>query len=418
MRDRIVVGLESNATRKKLLETSNLTLKKTIDICKSREITTAQMKAFEQQEASVHGIGPSKKYKHRPQAASKPNSKNDTSTRPKSSSFKSRSKEVKDCKYCSKNHMRGECPAFGATCNYCSKENHFEQVCFKKLREQRGRPNTVKGVDAGDSETDYEYESDSDTSTEYINMVRECISRPNNNNINSVADPDIFAEMLIKPNDRPVTFQIDCGAKVNTIPEKYIDQKELITPRPSTLQMWNKSTMKTHGKYRLKLQNPTNGKKYSIDFVVVNDDFTPLLGSKASQQINLITINENNFSRVELLASVNRPNDIKPEEEFAQVFDGKLGCLPGEVHLETDKSIEPTILPPRRLPHAIRPKVKTELENLVERGVIKPVEEPTQWVSQLVVAEKRNKNKDLRICIDPRPLNKALKRTLSIAHHR
>ena len=110
--------------------------------------------------------------------------------------------------------MKGECPAFGETCNYCLGKNHFEQVCFKKQHD-RSRSNAVKRVDTVDSdsetETDYDYESDSDTSTDYINLVREC------NHINSVAVPDTFAEMLIKPNDRPVTFQITCGAKVNTI---------------------------------------------------------------------------------------------------------------------------------------------------------------------------------------------------------
>ena len=38
--------------------------------------------------------------------------------------------------------------------------------------------------------------------------------------------------------------------------------------------------------------------------------------------------------------------------------------------------------------------------------MIVPVDEPTDWVSQMSVAEKRS---GVRICIDPRPLNKALK---------
>jgi hypothetical protein len=60
------------------------------------------------------------------------------------------------------------------------------------------------------------------------------------------------------------------------------------------------------------------------------------------------------------------------------------------------------------MPYTIKPKVKSELDKLVKTGVITPVDTPTKWVSQLVIAEK--KSGDLRICIDPRPLNKALKR--------
>ena len=40
--------------------------------------------------------------------------------------------------------------------------------------------------------------------------------------------------------------------------------------------------------------------------------------------------------------------------------------------------------------------------------VIAPVDEPTEWVSQFVVAVK--KSGELRVCIDPKALNAALKR--------
>ena len=43
-----------------------------------------------------------------------------------------------------------------------------------------------------------------------------------------------------------------------------------------------------------------------------------------------------------------------------------------------------------------------------ENGVIAKVKEPTDWVSSLVVVEK--KNGKLRICIDPKNLNDNLKR--------
>ena len=41
------------------------------------------------------------------------------------------------------------------------------------------------------------------------------------------------------------------------------------------------------------------------------------------------------------------------------------------------------------------------------QGIIKKVTQPTLWVNSMV-NEKRNR--DLRICIDPRDLNKAIKR--------
>ena len=44
---------------------------------------------------------------------------------------------------------------------------------------------------------------------------------------------------------------------------------------------------------------------------------------------------------------------------------------------------------------------------IVDTGMIVPVDEPTKWVSQMTVAEKES---GIIICIDPRPLNKTLKR--------
>ena len=42
-----------------------------------------------------------------------------------------------------------------------------------------------------------------------------------------------------------------------------------------------------------------------------------------------------------------------------------------------------------------------------KQGIITPVTEATEWVSSLVVIDKNNK---VRICLDPRDLNRAIKR--------
>ena len=52
--------------------------------------------------------------------------------------------------------------------------------------------------------------------------------------------------------------------------------------------------------------------------------------------------------------------------------------------------------------------MKNELQRLKKLGVIKPVVTPTDWVSSLVIVKKPSGK--IRLCIDPKPLNKALKR--------
>ena len=42
----------------------------------------------------------------------------------------------------------------------------------------------------------------------------------------------------------------------------------------------------------MKVTNPSNNRKYSLELVVVDDEgLTPLLGVKASQHMGLITVN-------------------------------------------------------------------------------------------------------------------------------
>ena len=50
--------------------------------------------------------------------------------------------------------------------------------------------------------------------------------------------------------------------------------------------------------------------------------------------------------------------------------------------------------------------VKREFDRMVKIGVITPVSELTEWVSQMVEAKK--KNGSVHICISLRDLNKAL----------
>ena len=151
---------------------------------------------------------------------------------------------------------------------------------------------------------------------------------------------------------------------------------------------------------RTKLQNPKNNKRYSVEFVVVEGDRTPLFGLSAAEQMKLITVNDDKLNRVLQVS------DQTVTGRFADVFDGKLGRLEGKVHLRVRDEVYPVVMPTRRMPLAVCPKLKAELERMMEAGIIVPVTEPTPWVSQMVATPK--KNGDIRICIDPRELNKAL----------
>lgn len=65
-------------------------------------------------------------------------------------------------------------------------------------------------------------------------------------------------------------------------------------------------------------------------------------------------------------------------------------------------------LPGRKVPTAVKEPLKKKIDRLVCQGIFEPVDTPTDWVLLMVVVLKRNGK--IRVCIDPKPLNQALKR--------
>ena len=95
--------------------------------------------------------------------------------------------------------------------------------------------------------------------------------------------------------------------------------------------MWNKSELKAEGATRVTIRNPRNGQKYSIEFVVMTEELTPLRGAKASQHMGLTPRKFCAGSRHQ--TSSWRVGKSKTTEQlieaYQDVFEGDLGTLPG-----------------------------------------------------------------------------------------
>ena len=71
-----------------------------------------------------------------------------------------------------------------------------------------------------------------------------------------------------------------------------------------------------------------------------------------------------------------------------------LGELPGEYMITTHESVKPKV----------RPSFKEKFDELVQRNVITPVTEPTEWVSSMLVVIEPNK---IRNFFTPKPLKES-----------
>ena len=229
--------------------------------------------------------------------------------------------------------------------------------------------------------------------------------------INSVSDfpYKIYAIMEIK--GKPVRMQINSGASCNVLPKKYLPVPAEIQKTNKLLTAYNKQQISALGAARVSMHIPRTRKKYNAEFVVVDGNYTPFIGAHAAaQQMGLLVVQHHNIQLVsnnEALATAQSTSLTREQvlTDFADIFKG-LGRMEGKLHLEMDDSVSPVVMPPRRVPVALKGKFKEEIDYLVDVSVLTKVEEPTKWVSSVAVMAKSNGK--ARVCIDPRHLNKAL----------
>ena len=176
--------------------------------------------------------------------------------------------------------------------------------------------------------------------------------------------------------------------------------------------------IKTYTNERYKILGSTelptwrHGKRNVLQFNITEDDLAPLLSYSTCIGLGLVTINDcdspsNSSGGLKDTPGVHVTTGMADLlEGYKDVFEG-LGDLPGEYHIVTDDSVPPVVHPPRRVPVALRNQIKEKLDEMVASGILAPVTEPTEWVSSMLVIVKPNK---LRICLDPRDMNKAIRR--------
>ena len=108
---------------------------------------------------------------------------------------------------------------------------------------------------------------------------------------------------------------------------------------------------------------------------------------------------------------VNSVSDVKGltkdaiSREHNHVFTG-LGDI-GNYKIELTEGAVPKQDAPRIVPVALRDDLKKKLYEMEQKGHMAKVNEPTYWVSSAVYVKKRNSQ--LRVCLDPRELNKHVK---------
>ena len=101
--------------------------------------------------------------------------------------------------------------------------------------------------------------------------------------------------------------------------------------------------------------------------------------------------------------SINSTRDL--QALFPNSFDC-IGDMQGKYNIKTDPTIPPVQHRRQKVPIKYKEEIKKELAEMVWQKIIIKQTEPTPWFSSLMYPKKANGK--LRICLDPKDLNKAI----------
>jgi hypothetical protein len=215
-------------------------------------------------------------------------------------------------------------------------------------------------------------------------------------------------------NNRPISCKLDTGADLNLISKSVL----LKYMKPNMMNL-NKSKIraKSYGGFKVKilgkiqLECRYKQKFHVLEFHVVDHEGPTLIGADSCDEMGFIK--RVNVVHVKEEKQESEDSHLKSAfdilQKNADLFQG-VGCIKNVMHhISIDKNVTPVIHPPRKVAVKLRPKVKDELDRLEKLGIIDKVNDPTDWVNSMVVVNKPKVNQ-VRLCVDPKDLNKAVKR--------
>lgn len=405
LRDRIIIGIQDKKLQLKLLDGRDDPLSKIIETCKIFEAASENKQLLDRKGNLLEVKLVSKKEARKEEL--------DSDVKTVDAVTRNR------CYNCgrpfSQNHRRN-CPASNAECHSCGEIGHFSKCCPKRTTKQprnyqqpskqdvKKNDKTVHSINWSDAGKLSGLDQVDDACAIECNEHVVNFYRVSSNSVCGRSGGSRPWRKVFRINDEKVQFKLDTGSDVNCIPLQIVERLNLPIDdfRDALILDYSSNKIKIHGKVKLVCVDSESGRSYGASFLVVDNSFEPLLGLQSCVEFELIK----RLSAVEDHSALPRESQAFVEC-FRDIFEG-LGRFPGKCSIALKENSVPSLHYRKRIPLALHDRLKLELERLVKEGVISPVDYPTDWVSNMQLVEKSNGK--LRICLDPKPLNKCIKR--------
>ena len=287
------------------------------------------------------------------------------------------------CSRCGLSHRPRQCPAYGRKCAKCNGPNHFARMC------SLGRPTHLVQEDTT--------RSASGSDDDYVCLI----------SVEKVGKKLLVkVPFMVKGRNQTIVCQLDTTALCNVLAAS--DYRRLGSPglgkSQTTLTMYDGTVRRSMGRWQTQVYNRQEELTW-LDFEVLETKHHTLLSLDTCISLSLLSYETESVCLAEATQNMSKEVLLR---DYEDVFRG-VGCLQGEYDMVLDQSIPPVQNGPRKIPHVMRRAVTEKLQAMEKDGLITKVDTPTPWISNLTAVWKPDKVQ-VRVCLDPRDLNTAIKR--------
>ena len=359
LRDRLVCGLKSEATQKRLLSEPNLTPKRAIEVAQSMEAAERNTQQLKGGEVSVHSV--------------------------ESATISERKGEV-ECYRCGRrNHSHRECRFKEADCHNCGRKGHIARMCRSKRVASKGKMPKKQAYGGRHRaqwvQADQESESADDSPDDFaVYKVGSCAARP------------ITAQLKI--NGVQLTMEVDTGAAVSIISErtqKKAFPKASLQKTTVKLRTYTEEPMSVLGEMQVDVTYQQS--THVLTLYVVQGIGPTLLGRNWLQYIRL----DWRSLGIATVQEVPSPADALLKKYEAVFQEGVTTMRSFKANLQLKSDVVPRFHRPRPVPFALREAVGQELDRMEASGVLERVSH-SNWAAPIVPVPK--KDGQIRICGD------------------
>ena len=363
LRDRLVCGIAEQRWQKRLLSEEGLTYDKAMKILLSLESADQEVKDMHAAEPklAVHHV---RRQRGRHQGQRSPHGQPST----RSAKF--------SCYRCGNSeHKPAECPFKEAECHFCHRTGHIAKVCRSKLKQRSAFKASTKTTNAV-SETDQ-----LDTNEYEMYHLHAKKSRP------FIVELSVSGSVL--------EMEVDTGATRSIISKTTYeglwctDEAPLLQPSQARLKTYTGEEINVAG--GIKVEVVYQKQKAILPLLVVAGEGPSLLGRDWLQHIRFDWSCVNSVSTADAAAQevCDRHPDLFKEEL------GELNGTTAKIYIDSDA--RPRFCHARQVPYALKEKVDTEIERLVNAGVLEPIQF-SEWATPVVPVLKHDGT--VRLCGD------------------